>query len=406
MANQSKIDRVDMGSYVHELLWKVLQLGLPEWYVHPIYKVLYPTETSFQEACSSIPLTFADGLLEMVNAAAPPSLDDLKSLAAAPAPKALSKTWAVYLHVYELEGREPRIYVGSATNADCGAQERLSHYEKQDPVMLPRYIKQALNEGFVKTHTTLLCWSDMPPLGFTTRVRQRYLGLEGLFQMLFYSSIVYQLDTLWHPLMPWSREDVCWLPLNGQIALREHCRGDTETSPEELAVIALNRAARKHEQHKERSLASAARSTHKVATRSMTYFNKVTLEGKFSCGICDTQFRQQYALDIHLKSRWHKKNVAIIAAGGTVTLSAGKIKMRERRAENLATQRYRCHTCNLNFSDERYLKSHLRSAGHDAAVTVARNAIEDLDFDFVSDVDPDTLSGMGSDTLSELGLEF
>ncbi|RYN30489.1 hypothetical protein AA0113_g4827 [Alternaria arborescens] len=415
MANQSKIDPVDFGSYVNELLWKVLQLGLPEWYVHPIYKVLYPTETSFQEACTSIPLTFADGLLEMVNAASPPSLGDLKSLAAAPAPKALSKTWAVYLHVYELEGREPRIYVGSATNADYGAQERLSHYEKQVPSMLPRFVKHAVAQGFVKTHTTLLCWYDMPPMGLVTRARQRFLSLEGLFQMLFYSSTVYQLDGIWHPIMPWSRDDACWLPLNGQIALREHCRGDTETSPEALAVIAQNRAARKHARHKERSLASIRRNRHKWHVWSKTYFTKVRKARKIACDVCNTVFNQQYFKDIHMKSAKHKKNVATIANGGIVTRGAQAARSKRLRDANKASQRYPCHTCVHFFGEAYTLRRHLTLPSHAAAAAAADEAIEDVDSEHaIDDVDSecdsdcgsDFLSDIDSDTLSELGLEF
>jgi hypothetical protein len=89
------------------------------------------------------------------------------------------------------------------------------------------------------------------------------------------------------PSLPWSRDDVSWHPLNGQVALPEHCRGDIGTPPEALAVIVQNRAARKHARHKERSLVFIRRNRHKWHVWSKTYFTKVRKARKIACEVCN-----------------------------------------------------------------------------------------------------------------------
>jgi ribosomal protein S20 len=415
MAAQSKIASGGVHAYVNKLLWEILELGLPEWYVHPIYKVVYPTECAFQEACTSIPITFADGLLDMLTAPTPPSIDDFKKLAPAPHSSKLSKKWVVYLHIYELEGRVFRIYIGTGTDADDGARSRMIIYEKNNRTGIPRLVKHAISQGFVKTHTTLLCWSDMPPLGFTTRTRQRFLSLEGLFQMIFFSATAYHLDSVWLPLMPWSRDKVSWRPLNGQVALREHCRGDLETAPEALAIIAQNRAARKRERHNERGRARSRANRHMWHIWSKKYFQAVRKSGRIACAVCKVVFNQQYFKDVHMQTEKHKKNAATIATGGIVTPTAAALKTRRLRAQNKASGRYPCHTCLLYCSEAHHLKTHLASARHIAAAAAADEAMEDVDSEYDeddidsecgSDCCADDLPDMDSATLSEPGSEI
>lgn len=51
-------------------------------------------------------------------------------------------------------GERTRVYIGSATRRDGGIQGRWADYENR--IHLPRYVAEALDEGFEITHMGLL----------------------------------------------------------------------------------------------------------------------------------------------------------------------------------------------------------------------------------------------------------
>ena len=95
----------------------------------------------------------------------------------------------IYIQILEMAGREPRLYIGSGTCVSRGIAGRLAAYENGlDSRHVPRHVWRAFQQGFTKTHTALLCWSQAPPVGQVTIGRQRFLGIEGIFQMLLFAA--------------------------------------------------------------------------------------------------------------------------------------------------------------------------------------------------------------------------
>lgn len=391
-------------NFIHRLLWQVLESDLPDWYLHPIYRIIYPTKEEFDEKCASLSITFVDGLLEMINSRIPPSMEEIKALPAAPSPEELSKVWAVYMHVYELDGRRGRLYAGSATHASFGARPRIGQYEKPHGYTISRLIKRALAQGFVKKHTMLLCWCPKPPPGLVYQARQHLLGLEAAFQMIFYTVIGNKYDGTWLHLMPWSRDHISWFPLCQQLALREHCRGDIFIPPEKLAIITENRAARKRENRNKRPKGAAYQ---RWSVWRRGYYRMVKQSRMFACDVCNLSFKTIQAKNLHLTRARHKRNVLIISRGGVVRPSARAIRCKELRDNNKATWRYPCRTCVKCFVERFSLRDHFKTRAHAAAAAAADEAIEDFGDELAVDPDDsDYLSEMDSDALSELGWEL
>lgn len=245
--------------WVDELLWTAVHLDAPAWFLHPIFKEVFRERASFNELCSSLPpLCFAPGLVEALAGPSPPSLGFLKSLSS-PDAKDLrqDKIWGVYIQILEMAGRKPRLYIGSGTCTSRGMAGRLAAYENGlDPNHLPRHVWRAFQQGFTKTHTALLCWSQAPPAGLVTIGRQRFLGIEGIFQMFLFAAYSSKADPIWAGLVPWSREDVQWQPLCSHVSLNERSSGDFDASPELLEQLAAERKARVQAAHLQKHLAT------------------------------------------------------------------------------------------------------------------------------------------------------
>ena len=120
-------------------------------------------------------------------------------------------------------GDHTPIAIGSGTCVSRGIAGRLAAYENGlDSRHVPRHVWRAFQQGFTKTHTALLCWSQAPPVGQVTIGRQRFLGIEGIFQMLLFAAYSNKADPIWAGSIEVSRAAFAegdvgaqWLPLHG-----------------------------------------------------------------------------------------------------------------------------------------------------------------------------------------------
>jgi hypothetical protein len=103
-----------------------------------------------EEIAWTTSLVFATGLLDVLQAAAPPTIKYFKTL-----PTDTSKRWAVYLLVFEKPICRPKIYIGSGADGYRGIQDRFMHYRSGHA--LPARVEQALKEGYTIVHYGLLC---------------------------------------------------------------------------------------------------------------------------------------------------------------------------------------------------------------------------------------------------------
>jgi hypothetical protein len=53
---------------------------------------------------------------------------------------------------------------------------------------LPRFIKLRFTQGYIISHSGLLCWTPLPSAGLVPRVRARFLLLEAAFTIIFFAT--------------------------------------------------------------------------------------------------------------------------------------------------------------------------------------------------------------------------
>ncbi|KAJ4383002.1 Alpha subunit of the F1 sector of mitochondrial F1F0 ATP synthase [Didymella sp. IMI 355093] len=378
-------------------LWDAIQLDAPAWFLHPIFKAVFSSRDVFDDICSSCSLSFSPQLPHILSSSSPPSLAEVKSLPACDS-KGLSALWAIYIHTFEKDGRKPRLYIGSATCEATGAGPRLAIYGKPDAATLPRFVKRAYQQGFEKTHTSLLCWSKTPTPEHVPRTRQRYLGLEGVFQMLFFAAIPNIMDPLWSSSVPWSRDAVEWDPLCSHISLNECARGDFDVAPDVLKRIAAERAARVHTRRLESKRRSTAKNKVAIAAQHKKSVATTRASRKYECKVCDKVFGKPGLLKKHEGKDIHKRNVKILAAGGDpLAKSANARRSAKHVAQAKAEKRHHCELCDISFGLQAHLKNHYSTKGHvtkaaeeDAALIDVHDSDSDQEIDFLD-------SDLGSD---------
>lgn len=223
--------------------------------------------------------------------------------------KDLSNRWAIYAHIYEEAGRKPSLYIGSAT-AENGARSRLRKYESTT-VKKPRFIEAAIKQGFVKTHTTLLAWSRIPRARHIYRARQRYLGVESVFQMLFFACIFNSYEPEWIDFMPWCREDVEWEPLCSYVSFSECVQNPNLLSLdfEALEKLHVFKLAQKKATRSEKNRRYRVKHPAKRAERQRARTKKVIASRQYECKTCDKAWATPSELKIHVDSCRHKIRV-------------------------------------------------------------------------------------------------
>jgi len=359
-----------------------IQLDAPTWFLHPFHKAVFGDLDVFEETCNATPLTFAEGLFEILHSPTPPSIEYFKSLPAV-VPKEWSNHWVVYIHIYEMEGRRPRIYIGSATRA-IGAACRLREHNNPDSGALPRFVKAALAQGFTKTHTALLCWSKKPVPGLQPKARLRYLGIEGVFQMLFFASIFNKYEPEWVDSTPWCREDVEWLPLCSHISFNESCVRAEDANQLGLSFEALEEVAAGRAEHrklKQRRKDQVYRANHREAIKVRHSAGRQARKasGKYYCTPCKKVFSDSTKLKLHLGKGYHKKRVAKIANGESLEPSARQRRTAKLFARVVEEKRHYCDICEKAFQRDSALRKHFGTKIHIKNATDADAALVAID---------------------------
>ncbi|OQO13004.1 hypothetical protein B0A48_02468 [Cryoendolithus antarcticus] len=257
-------------------------------------------------------ITFADGLQQYSDSVTPPSLDFVMSLPL----YVRIKLWAIYLHVLQRSGGETLVYIGSATNAKYGTWSRLESYRKGEA--LPQYVKQAMDQGYTITHTTLLAYCKIPSAGNVACGRAVFVAMEAAFSAIFWSMRRRDRSYGLAASCPWPREAYEWGGLCGHSPLDEGIHGDLELSPEELEEVAKTVRANQNARSKVKMAANRqkpewqARDTELRKQRAPAL--KSTREErkasqKFWCTTCNIPCRDSTDLAKHNKKRRHLKKL-------------------------------------------------------------------------------------------------
>jgi hypothetical protein len=327
---------------------------------------------------TATPIQASSSLLPTLKSSKPPSLAFFHAL---PAPE--QKMWAIYVTVLTRPGSMPKLNVGSGTNAASGCTARTVHYHDKTNRHLPRFVRQAYDNGYTLSHIGMLCWAPLPQAAMVPRARLFFLCLEALFTCLFYTSFASVLDVLWTHLMPWTRDSISWEPLNSHSPLKEGVGASLNFSPEQLesivarrklAMAKISKAAEERERtedlegyrlrkrtdkavwvanNKERSAAIHARVVAKIKS-----------ERKHFCPICNTVLASAFALVQHNATDHHKTQVAIANGAPVIPPSIDALRSRSFQAKAKASKRFGCEICQLATVCNAKLETHKKTKGH------------------------------------------
>lgn len=340
-------------SFFIALVWTFLSLVSTK-LKNPKYEVVFPTMAAIAALFTSTGITFAPGLLDVVQSATPPSINFFKSL-----PTTLLGVWAVYLLVLEKDGCMPAIYIGSGTALGRSVLGRLQTYNNEDANSIPRYVRQALQDGFKITHKGLLCWVPIPEAGNIFHARVVILALESVLSVLLWA-MKSKTKLYGMPLLcPWPLEELGYNGLCSHNAIMEGIPGEVDgLNEEELAAY---------------EAAVLERATALKKSYSKKYNAKLYAEKKHACADCGKLFLSKLHLDLHKATNKHKNN-----ASGVVKVPKQPHEVREEnqtwRDANKASEKYFCTPCQKSFGVKQHLEKHRKTKRHTKAVAAARLA--------------------------------
>ncbi|RMZ78524.1 hypothetical protein DV737_g3818, partial [Chaetothyriales sp. CBS 132003] len=173
-------------------IWCSIHNDAPEWYICPAFKTVLGQEERFKQICSATPLTFAPGLLEVLQSSSPPSVDFFRSL---PPPPVSENVWAVYVLLLEKSAFPAKLYTGSGTSSQSGVEARFKEYDRKSH--LPRFVKRALDDGYTISSRGLLCWAPLPAPLLVFLARLYLVAIEATFCHIFFAAFETKLDALW-----------------------------------------------------------------------------------------------------------------------------------------------------------------------------------------------------------------
>lgn len=367
---------------VEDMTWKLVQITAPDWYLNPSFKVLFDTRSAYDSIAACSPLEFPPDMQDVLTRSEPPGISFFKSL-----PKPVCKVWAIYGITMEKFGCNPKLYVGSGTDATLGVSDRLKNYGPGH-AMLPRLVREAFRQGYHISHQGPLCWTPLPSAGLVPRVRARFLLLEAIFTCLFHASRASTSDVLYQDVLLWERQTVEWEPLGTHLPLREKILGNLDLSPDKLEIIAHLRKEHDAKRISQWRLAKkakdpdafrahgrvqknawAAKHRDKVNKTAKKVKTKAKTEQRFYCGVCEMPLQSQAALDKHLASESHANRAAGTEKSETSQYS---INRKTKRAKAKAKGKHHCHTCNKGFGTEWDLNRHKNTPSHKKAAREAQ----------------------------------
>ena len=302
-------DASDILEYVVWLVWTLLTLT-PAKLKNPVHAMILTTQEVVENLMSDSLLAFAPGLLDVLQAAAPPSIDFFKSL-----PTEDKKRWGVYVVVLEKKNCRPKIYIGSGTNAVDGVAKRLQNYTYK--TNLSQFVMKAMDNGYRIKHKGLLCWAPLPEATERFALRVLFLALETAFSIAFWALYSKTKDYgMPQHLCPWEIGAIHYDGLCSHPAIIEKVSDETlgltaeEIKAKEAEVLKRHSDIKKALYYgaKERDFDAwkatrrryeAKRDLVEKRTSTKNSSARAKAERRFECKTCDMAFKSQWLLNTH-----------------------------------------------------------------------------------------------------------
>lgn len=370
-------------------------------------KVFFDKEM-LSEIATAANLTFAPGLLDVVQSPFPPPIAFFKNL-----PVKYLGLWAIYSLVLKQEDCIPIVYTGEGSDSKRGLPARWAVYNKPETYRrnLPTKVREALDAGYKITHKGVLAYSPIPSVKDIPRFRVLSYALEAMFSFLFWTMHPKVKDYQIASCCPWPRESFTYGGLCSHNALIDPIRANVDLSAKELELLdaqnkqskrlrskgyrdhrkAVNpdgvRQERKHQrerrkaedpdgvrkyhsdyyQHEkaeapEKLKARARKADKRYRThshgKSVAKGRRFTAKRKaaktYFCKACDQPCDKASSLARHNRSTKHMNRVAKLAAG--------------------VIFQFRCNVCDKGFEDEKALRVHGNGDRHKARAAAATAA--------------------------------
>lgn len=313
-------------------------------------------------------LDFAPGLLEVLGAAAPPTIEFFKSL-----PTDTLSRWGVYVIVLEKPLCRPRLYIGSATNTIGSIRVRWQQYD--DGFLLPHWVEDALDDGYTIVHKGLLCWIPKPTAALVPISRLLLVAVEAAFAYMFWAMKARLGDYGMGHICLWDRHTLEYDGLCSHPSLNEGIHGDFDLSAEQLEAQAIEReqkrlalkaenATNHHYKQMEtnydeyigqsvlRVAKSRANNPGRDRKRQADRVKKASTNKSYHCKLCNITFGTKQRLQNHEKSPKHLR--------------------KGQEADNP----FRCGLCNLGFHNQSNLTRHNKSDRHQKKIAAADSSLK------------------------------
>ncbi|KAK1828288.1 heat shock protein 70 [Podospora conica] len=309
-------DANDIDTLIVRLAWACVATDL---FINPTYRAAFPSIDALDGIFGLLGLCFPPGLLDVLNAAAPPAVSWFAALAVN---NITSTNWGVYLLLLEKDGSRPRLYLGSRTSVDRGIRGRITgHQNGTGPV--PDYVDRAKKAGFRLTWARLLAWCPMPSPANVPLARALFLAIEAALTGVLWTVIPSDKEFAFPPgFCPWPRNQFPWVGLSSHNPLLELLRGRLDLSAEQLEEIAAQRKEHKRAYHKAyiagyqkiratrpEFKALRAINNKKSVPRTRELQKIAVAEKKFHCSVCDISVTTQARLVRHNQSPRHLEAV-------------------------------------------------------------------------------------------------
>ncbi|KAI7155488.1 hypothetical protein KC349_g6957 [Hortaea werneckii] len=338
--------------WVAQQAWECLR-GTVVRLMNPVFMVLIVTQAALTPLLD-VNVTFAEGLLDVVQSSSAPGLDFFSSLPSDLLRLPLaSKYIGVYVVLLEKEGSRFKIYIGSGIGLS-GIYPRMYQYDRYES--LPNRMYEAIRDGYEITHKGLLCWSPLPKATTRLAVRVLFRLLEATFTCVFWAMVSRQKHYGMPLLCPWPLESLLYDGLCTHTPLLEAIPGeDGGFSPEQIAAQEAAEKARKAEQE--------------ALTQTWLKANRDTR--RYPCDLCGFAFPTKSNLEEHCQGDTHKNKVAGIEK------PPPKDAFYSGWAQNnIAKKRYHCKYCNYTPSTQQKLDVHNAGDKHKDAVKAAGGVVK------------------------------
>jgi hypothetical protein len=352
--------------YVLWLCWGLLTLchkGLK----NPVHDMLFPTVEVMEKHLSSI--SFAAGLLAVLQSDLPPTIDFFKSL-----PADVIGLWGIYLILLEKADHRPKIYIGSSVNV-AGMNTRFTSYNNGHSI--PQWVQHAIDNGFTITYKGVLWWTTIPPASTRFPVRSLMLLLESTFALALWAMLSRTKTYAMPSLLSWTLDGVHYDGCCSHVAISEKVWGEDEgLTADQIAAKEAEMEIRR----KEHIIAGGQRHCAKVkagefegwyerkrATTKKSHA-KVKKSRKWSCKPCGKAFISQYALNDHKSRSLHLNKVK--------GYNYSRPDKKRRDDEIKAAKTFHCSLCNSSCTSESKLRRHNEGPRHIKKAAAAAQAAE------------------------------